>query len=112
MSLRLMMMCYGVLHMGVMMGVTVWASFEKSILETGPLFSFPWFMATLVDTYLGFFLFLLWVIYLQRSMLSTAIWFVLVFCLGNIAMGYFLFYRAYSLDDAMTMRTFLSQRRS
>ena len=67
---------------------TGWASSEVAIWDTPrAVATHPWFIATLVDTYLAFFTFWLWLAYRETSNLSRAIWLVLIFALGNIAMA-------------------------
>ena len=71
---------------------TGWASAQMPFWHTPQaLVTHPWFIATLVDTYLAFFSFWLWVAYKEGSPLRSAIWLLLIFALGNIAMaGYIL----------------------
>lgn len=47
----------------------------------------PWFVATLLDTAFAFLWFWLWVAYRERNWGARLLWLVLIFGLGNIAMG-------------------------
>ncbi len=74
------------------LGATSWASLQMPFWKTPQaVVSHPWFIATLVDTYLAFFTFWLWVAYKESSNLARAVWLLLIFALGNIAIaGYML----------------------
>lgn len=74
-----------------MIVVTSWASYHESVFAGGSkLFDQPWGIATLVDTYFGFFMFYLWVLYKERTALAKGIWLILIVGLGNIAMAVYL----------------------
>lgn len=107
--LRWSLMIYGVLHAGIMAGVTIWASLQKSILENGHLVKEPWFIATITDTYLGFLLFFLWVCCVERRLVYRVVWAVLICGLGNIVMGLFIVIRAYRFPTDVSLRTFLTE---
>lgn len=71
-----------------MLAVTTWASLQV------PLWSIPrsvgghpWFVATLFDTYWGFFTFYAWLCYKETAWLARVLWFVAIVLLGNIAMA-------------------------
>ena len=51
------------------------------------MFPDHWFRATLVNVYCGFPFFWLWVAWREQSIVRGALWFVLIMCLGNIAMA-------------------------
>lgn len=71
-----------------MIAVTIRASLDRSVLDVGPeLTSDPWFQATLVDAYLGFLTFYVWVAYKERRNWARIVWFALIMLLGNIAMS-------------------------
>lgn len=74
------------------LGTTTWASLQMPFWKTPQaVVEHPWFIATLVDTYLAFFTFWLWVAYKESSNLARAVWLLLIFGLGNIAIaGYVL----------------------
>lgn len=74
----------------LMVGVTVWASLDRSVLKAGYLFAEPWFVATFVDAYCGFITFSVWVAYKERSPVARVAWFVAILGLGNIAMAVYM----------------------
>lgn len=77
-----------------MLGVTSWASLRCPLFSIPhEVYSHPWFIATLADTYWAFTTFWLWVCYKQTSWLARFAWFVAIMLLGNIAMS------AYCLDE-------------
>ena len=74
-----------------MLAITTVASFERDIVEAGrDLLSHRWFQATLLDAYFGFVTFYVWVAYKERSIRNRILWFVLIMCLGNIAMAIYM----------------------
>ncbi len=70
------------------LGATSWASLQMPFWKTPQaLVTHPWFIATLVDTYLAFFTYWLWVAYKETSNLARLLWLILIFALGNLAMA-------------------------
>jgi len=49
----------------------------------------PWFVATLVDAYIGFVIFYLCGAYKERTALSRILWFLLIMALGNMAAAFY-----------------------
>ena len=74
--------------LALMLGVTTYASLDRSILNVGSeLLNDPWFLATLCDAYCGFLFFFIWVACRERTATRRVVWFVLIMSLGNIAMS-------------------------
>jgi hypothetical protein len=48
------------------------------------LLSMPWGRVSLIDVYVGFFLFSAWIVYREQSILRSALWVILVIVLGNM----------------------------
>ena len=48
------------------------------------LLAHPWGQVSLVDLYVGFTLFSLWIIYREKSFVRSAIWVILMMVLGNL----------------------------
>ncbi len=70
------------------LAATTYASLDGSILKVpAEVTGNAWFHATLVDAYLGFLTFYVWVFYKETSWWRRLLWFVLIMCLGNIAMS-------------------------
>jgi hypothetical protein len=77
-----------------MISVTVWASIERNMFQAGRgLWPDPWFLATLLDAYLGFLIFFVWVAHKERSSGSRILWFVLIMGLGNRAAAFYVLLR-------------------
>ncbi|QDU37027.1 hypothetical protein Mal4_13300 [Maioricimonas rarisocia] len=92
----------------VMLSVTVIAMLDRSVFSVGEeLTSDPWFIATLVDAYLGFLTFYVWVAYRERRWPARLIWFVLIMCLGNIAMASYVLWQVWRLPAGASMDTLL-----
>lgn len=71
-----------------MLGVTTWASLRCPLFAVPrDVFTHPWFIATLFDTYWAFLTFFVWVCYQQQAWLARLSWFVAILLLGNIAMA-------------------------
>jgi len=86
-----------------MLGFTVKATLQRSVLDNGHLISDPWFQATLVDTYLGFLTFYLWVAWKESTMIARATWFVLIMTLGNMAMAAYVFWQLWKLEPGQPL---------
>lgn len=73
-----------------LLGMIFWAAFAKVDLHGGFAEQFsvvtalPWGVVSLVDLYLGFFLFATLVFLTERSLLRAALWAAPVFLLGNV----------------------------
>lgn len=79
----------GVLAMGT---VLVYAFANASITENGrQLFALPWGIVSLVDLYVGFSLFSIWIVYREPSIWRSVIWVVLVMVLGFFAASLYTF---------------------
>lgn len=91
---------------------TTWATSILPFYDTPPqVLGHPWFIATLVDTYLAFFTYWLWVAYKERTVLARVIWLLLIFALGNIAMAAYALITLFRLPDGAPVEDFLLRRR-
>ena len=70
----------------------------------------PWFIATLFDTYFGFLWFWAWVAYKERTPAMRALWLVLIFALGNIAMAAYMLMQLRKLPPDATAAQLLLRR--
>ncbi len=71
-----------------MLCVTTWASLRCPLFAVPhDVFTHPWFIATMFDTYWGFTTFFVWVAYKQTAWPARVAWFVAIMFLGNIAMA-------------------------
>jgi hypothetical protein len=94
----------------VMVGVTVWASMDRNVFQTGDLFADPWFVATLCDAYCGFLIFYVWVAYRESSMPRRVLWFVALMGLGNIAAALYVLLALARMDRGTSWAQFLLGR--
>jgi hypothetical protein len=94
-----------------MLLVTSWASNQVALWAIPrEVFSHPWFVATLFDTYFAFLTFYLWLAYKETGWLSRVLWLVAVLSLGNIAMAAYVLWKLFKLPsnaplDALLLRT-------
>jgi hypothetical protein len=51
--------------------------------EGSLLVSLAWGKVSLIDVYIGFFLFSAWVVYREKNWLISALWIILIMILGN-----------------------------
>lgn len=75
-----------------MFAMTIWASLDRAVWNAGgQLLSDRWFQATLLDAYLGFLTFFIWVAYKESTHIGRVLWFLLIMGLGSMAIaGYVL----------------------
>jgi hypothetical protein len=55
--------------------------------EGSILFSMAWGKVSLIDVYIGFFLFSAWVLYREENSLTAALWILSIMVLGNFITG-------------------------
>lgn len=95
------------------LGATLWSSAQMPFWETPQsVVGHPWFIATLVDTYLAFFTYWLWVAYKERSNFVRVAWLLGIFALGNIAMAAYALIQLWRLPPNATVEDFLLRRRA
>ena len=93
------------------LATTIWASGQVAVWDTPrEVATHPWFIATLVDTYLAFFTFWLWVAYKERSNLLRALWLLLIFGLGNIAIAGYMLIQLWKLPPGASVEDLLLKR--
>lgn len=94
-----------------MLAVTVRASLAESLWEAWPGFvASPWAVATLFDAYFGFLTFYVWVAWRESSTLARVAWFVLIMCLGNIAMAFYVLIQLQRLAPGEPASAILGKR--
>lgn len=95
----------------IILAATSWASAQMPFWHTPrELVTHPWFIATLVDTYLAFFTFWLWVAYKERSNFARLLWLVLIFALGNIAIAGYMLWQLFRLPPRACIEDLLLRR--
>ena len=97
----------------IVLAANVWASLRVPVWQIPPeVGGHPWFIATLVDTYLAFFTYWLWVAYKESSNLARLLWLLLIFALGNMAMAAYALIQLYRLPPDAKIEDFLLRRRT
>jgi hypothetical protein len=94
-----------------MVFITIRTSMEESLISALPAFGrSPWAMATLYDAYCGFITFFVWVAYKETAWLPRVLWFVLIMCLGNIAMSAYVLIELFRLRPEDGVECLLKRR--
>jgi hypothetical protein len=71
------------LGVGAMTAVLTYAFTAGNFGQEGSmLLSMPWGIVSLVDLYIGFFLFSGWIVYRERSLVRSGVWIVFMMILG------------------------------
>jgi hypothetical protein len=96
-----------------MLGLTVWASLESNVWEGfAYLFANRWGIATLGDTYFGFFLLSFWMFYKESTFTARLVWFLLICSLGSMALAFYIWLKIHQakpkdLDQKIWVQNFL-----
>ena len=94
-----------------MLFVTIMASLDRNLFEAGSeMWSQWWFKATLADAYFGFLIFFVWVAYKEQQVWRKVLWFVLIICLGNLAMASYMLIALFKLGEDESFTTLLTQQ--
>jgi len=59
--------------------------------EGSTLLAMPWGIVSLVDLYVGFTIFSVWVVFREKNWLSSAIWVILIMVLGFFTVSVYVF---------------------
>ncbi|PKO03292.1 MAG: DUF1475 domain-containing protein [Chloroflexi bacterium HGW-Chloroflexi-5] len=66
-----------------MTGVISWAFISGDFVSEGAiLLAMPWGIVSMVDLYVGFILFSMWIVYREKAVLPSIIWVFLMLTLG------------------------------
>jgi len=98
-----------------MVGMTIDVSLHKSLLLAGSEFSWvasPWAVATLFDAYFGSTTFYVWVSFKESTIAGKVLWFVLIMCLGNIAMSAYILLQLFRLKPEEPLSNLLLKTQS
>jgi biotin transporter BioY len=96
---------------GWMVVATVRTSLQVSLWDAWRGFSAnPWAVATLYDAYAGFLTFYMWVVFKERGWGGRILWFVLIMCLGNIAMSAYVLRELFRLPAGEKVEAILWRR--
>jgi len=63
--------------------------------DGGALFDNPWGIVSLVDLYVGFVIFSIWIVYREKSLLSQGIWVGFMMIFGFLTSSIYLLYVLY-----------------
>jgi hypothetical protein len=94
-----------------LLSLTTVASFERNVLDNGHLMADHWFLATLLDAYLGFITIYLWIAYKLESNAARVAWGIGVMLLGNLAIGAFVIWQLLRWRPRMGFADLLLARR-
>lgn len=94
-------------------GATVKTSLKVPIWKGGgEVLRHPWGVMTLLDAYLGFLTFYVWVAYRERSGIARVVWFVLIMLLGNIAMSLYVLIQLFGVPRDARIEDILLRKRT
>ena len=93
-----------------MLFITIKAGRHENLFRAGHILDEPWVIATLWDAYCGFITFYVWVAYKETTVAMRVLWFVLIMCLGNIAMAVYMLIQLFRLPADATMQELLLRK--
>ena len=94
-----------------MVAMSLAAILDRSLFDAGAeLWPHLWFKTTLLDAYLGFIIFYLWVAYKEQRTTSRIIWFVLIMGLGNMAAAAYVLLQLHRMAPGDSIETLLTKR--
>lgn len=103
---------FGVLFV-VITGTVIWASLDNAIWNIPPaVLRDAWFRATLVDIYISFTTFFVWVCYQERSHVARVMWGIAIAGLGSIAITAYVLRALFRVEPGATIEDVLVRRRS
>lgn len=96
---------------GFMIYATTQASLQLNLFSHLPtLIQDPWAVMTLYDAYFAFFFFYLWVHYKETNWFMRIFMFIMIVCLGTIAMSLYMLIRIFQLKDGEGIEVLLLRR--
>lgn len=96
-----------------MLVVTTWAGNHTALWAIPrEVYSHPWFVATLFDTYFAFLTFYLWLAYKETGLVSRLLWLLAILLLGNIAMAGYMLWKLFQLPSNAPLETLLLRKAS
>jgi hypothetical protein len=94
-----------------MLGVTTWAGSHTALWAIPrEVYSHPWFVATLFDTYFAFLTFYVWLAYKETSLAARLLWLLAILLLGNIAMAAYLLWKLFRLPSNAPLEALLLRK--
>ena len=104
--IRINIILFGIIHASLMLITTIWAYLDESILNSDHLFQSPWFIATLIDAYLGHLIIYIWLAITTKDNWFRMITFIGIITLGNFSIGLIIAYRAYQMETGLSLARF------
>ena len=98
---------FGIIHSSIMLIVSVWAFMNEPISSLVNLLTHPWFIAVIMDTYLGLLFIYLWLAITNKSNKFRLTSFFLILIFGNISIGLIIAYRAYNMEHGLNVYRFI-----
>lgn len=96
----------------LMLGTTVWASLQVSITKIpAEVVGHPWFLATLVDTYLSFLTIFAWVCFRESRWWVKGVWLILFLTLGTMAHAAYVCLALFRMQDGDWEAFFLGAKK-
>lgn len=105
--ISLLKIIFSVILLVMVSTVSMAALKENILMIPSVVTSDPWFVATLVDAYVGFTIFFLWVWFKEKSIASKIVWFVAIMLLGNIATAAYVLLALFRLKASDSVRDLL-----
>jgi len=69
-----------------------WALITGNLSDDGArILAMPWGVVSLIDLYVGFIIFSLWIVYREKNLLSTILWVLLMMSLGFFTGALYIF---------------------
>jgi hypothetical protein len=91
-----------------MLAVTTWAGSSVPLWNIPrEVYSHPWFVATLFDTYFAFLTFYIWLAYKETGFIPRILWLVAILLLGNIAMAAYMLWKLFQLPASAPLEALL-----
>lgn len=96
-----------------MLALITWSSFDTPLFKIPPeVVGHPWFVTTLVDAYLAFFAFFVWVAWKERGVLAGVLWFGVLMLLGNVAIGAYMLGELFRVESNASLSDIMTRRNS
>ena len=90
--------------------LTLRATSVRSVFDNAALMKDVWFQVTLLDAYLGFMVFYIWVAWRESSLTARIGWFVMIMCFGNMATCVYLILQLRRLSPDRSASDILSRQ--
>jgi glucan phosphoethanolaminetransferase (alkaline phosphatase superfamily) len=69
----------------------------------------PWILITIIDIYISFFVFYIWVFFRERNIFSKIIWLLLIISTGSLAITLYVLIQLFKLREGETLKDMISR---